>query len=195
MLDLYLHTYSMNNIPTTPKEWQYSYQRIKTPMIDLRGIDRKNHEERQKQCNEYTKKSGEFSVESLRSMWPIQKVVPSNNPEDRWIKKEWIIETHRAIEWHYTRIYKDPHTNKTMLLWQGDEDGWLVIEYDSDEHWKICDHYTFFRLTSEIPPRYYDKTHPNYSRSEKIRDNVAQHVFKIMQAFDPDFMKEFQIKK
>jgi hypothetical protein len=96
-------------------------------MIDHKWTDRENNIERQKQCDEYAKWRTEFSVQALRTMWPIQQVVPSNNSEDRWIKKEWILETHKAVEWHYTRIYKDPTIEKTMLLWQGDEDGGLVI--------------------------------------------------------------------
>lgn len=184
----------MNNIISN-REWGSTLKRIKAPMIDLRWTNRKEDAERQKHCDEVEKRTNwrwELSVDMLRVAWPMEKIVPSNNPEDWGIKKEWIIEKHTAPEGHITWIYQDPTTGKTMLLWQWDENWGLVVEYDSDEHWLLCDHDMFFRMTSETPPRYRDTTHPNHPRSEKIRHDISNQVFKIMESFDPDFMKEFQ---
>lgn len=167
-------------------------------MIDRRGTDWENDPERQRQCDEYEEKTKwrwEFGAQTLRTLWPIYQIVPSHNPEDRWIKKEWVIETHRALEWHYTWIYKDPSTGKTMLLWQWDEDGWLIVEYDSNDHWGLCDRYMFFRMTSELPPRYNDPTHPLYLNSKKTRNNISQHIFSILDMIEDDFMKQFQINR
>lgn len=148
----------------------------------------------------------ELDLELIKESGELLWQRHSSNPEDRWIKKEWVTETHVALEWHITWIYVDPNTWKTMLLWQWDgvktssklfgqrEDGSIVVEYDSDEHWKLCDVSMFFRWVSETPPRYYDPTHTNYARSEKTRNDISHHVAQIMNSFDPDFMKQFQKK-
>ncbi len=118
----------------------------------------------------------------------------SKNPMDRWLSEETITATNIAGEGHITWVYIDTSTSKTMILRQWDgklnsydkrligqqDNGSIVVELDSDDHWKLCDSSMYFRWTSITPKWYYDPHHPRYEGSHQALKKTSSAIFGLL---------------